>query len=1065
MDDAGFFPVSISCIGGYYYLFGNTPPEDLLQSITTDTLRPDVLLLGCGDLRSCLYTLWNNFDHRHARKFKGVHFVLNDINAAVLARNIIFLYLCTQMPASYDDKVKWVASFWAIWYCHELLSHHKEVLMDALSNLLKWSSSIESWIRTDENPLRLIVRFTSATNISQIHQVWKTWYNDTLTVTEIRTKRSKRCQSFGTDFLHEPSHQLFSYFGGIFLKNVSKHECKVLKDDVKSYHQNGFVFAEEVLGIPFGKPTLANNTFIDRSDGFYNISRDFTVYRNFFFTYQLSPKNLKLNHYSDFPLMVEDDKFKHRPLLANSVQQFSIWVRSCAEILTESFYDIVFTFQCTDALNFCQCLYNNPLPVPPSCFDAIHSSNLLDNFTPPSLVLLALQILKPDGVLFTSIIYHTSISNTLAEYVKKCFGVECKHLQLLCGVRCVGYEDEYSNIFSIEPVPHSYGLDTVIGVRVKSLIWQHVTATPFTNPKEDHLAFMWKTLSSSIAQLLAFDDSVWNYFGSTGSAMILLQAFASQFNRATHDCSTFQFWKPLCSLLLKEKSLQKFLTSLQTQALLHHVHLHLTLSEQDCPLCNKCKITEAIVQQSITVSADDANTTGSFTVIAGEKSLHKKANQLRLLFNNTIDGLHTIDDVAVSINDNNVHAHFFVPVSFARRKYKMTLLFNNVPLDGHKNEVAPKNYLFNKSIQKLPCEQSPSVLGTVIQHSGDDHQFETVITLNDLACSAMRNHQLTTQQCNGRTIRIVIGNFYTDISYPYTIEYGKQLSVKLSRKNKEVIITAYRTRCSLQEEPVFIVNPDNMLSFPVMPLSKADAKSFSGLSLWCDPRLPVPDTAEYHLKETLAVLLQNTTENFFAFFCDVDGKPEAKFLIAVLNRVFDCCNKTPAIDVLFWHCSDQDHPVMLHWENQMKFTNTATYQMAIKVFDYFTRCTVSTRPVPKENTTYQYLVEQKVEHLFTNRAVIYPLYPNGDERIADDNTCHTIRSFLINDTVVPASHQMPYWFKKYKAIIREDECCNCQHHSSKLLTCSRCNLVQYCSRNCQKQHWGTHKMYCEPPSK
>jgi len=132
MDDTRYFPVTSSFIFSCYHPFGNTPPEDLLQSIT-DTPIPDILLLGCGDLRSCLYTLWNNFDHRHARKFKGVHFVLNDISAAVLTRNIIFLYLCTQMPVNHYDKLKWVASFWAIWYCHELLPHHKEILMNTLS--------------------------------------------------------------------------------------------------------------------------------------------------------------------------------------------------------------------------------------------------------------------------------------------------------------------------------------------------------------------------------------------------------------------------------------------------------------------------------------------------------------------------------------------------------------------------------------------------------------------------------------------------------------------------------------------------------------------------------------------------------------------------------------------------------------------------------------------------------------------------------------------------------------------------------------------------------------------
>jgi len=144
MDNAKYFPVSLFSNFFYYHPYGNTPPENLLQSITETTSIPQILLLGCGDLRSCIFTLWSNFYHKHSRHFKGVHFVLNDGSAAVLARNIIFLYLCTQMPTNKKDKVKWVASFWSIWYCHELLPHHKEVLMSALSQLLKWSSSVET---------------------------------------------------------------------------------------------------------------------------------------------------------------------------------------------------------------------------------------------------------------------------------------------------------------------------------------------------------------------------------------------------------------------------------------------------------------------------------------------------------------------------------------------------------------------------------------------------------------------------------------------------------------------------------------------------------------------------------------------------------------------------------------------------------------------------------------------------------------------------------------------------------------------------------------------------------
>ena len=42
-------------------------------------------------------------------------------------------------------------------------------------------------------------------------------------------------------------------------------------------------------------------------------------------------------------------------------------------------------------------------------------------------------------------------------------------------------------------------------------------------------------------------------------------------------------------------------------------------------------------------------------------------------------------------------------------------------------------------------------------------------------------------------------------------------------------------------------------------------------------------------------------------------------------------------------------------------------------------------------------------------------------------------------------------------------CAACAAQGPKLLCCSRCKLVHYCSRECQKQHWKAHKRVCKPP--
>ncbi|KAH7119603.1 hypothetical protein B0J11DRAFT_508408 [Dendryphion nanum] len=42
-------------------------------------------------------------------------------------------------------------------------------------------------------------------------------------------------------------------------------------------------------------------------------------------------------------------------------------------------------------------------------------------------------------------------------------------------------------------------------------------------------------------------------------------------------------------------------------------------------------------------------------------------------------------------------------------------------------------------------------------------------------------------------------------------------------------------------------------------------------------------------------------------------------------------------------------------------------------------------------------------------------------------------------------------------------CASCGADSSSLRRCSRCKQQRYCSRNCQKAHWPTHKQTCNPP--
>ena len=240
------FPVSRYIYYGqfrYYYAYGNTPAEDFLENIT-EAKVPAVLLLGCGDMRSCFYTLWKNFDPQHKRPFSGIHFVLNDYSAAVLARNILFLYLCLQMPSRKDDLKKWVAALWSIWYCHELLPEHELVLKDALTNLLRWSNNHQSSSEITTSALSKIVHFASASTLHQIRYYWEAWYNGKIgpgSVQELRAMRKDLKMSRRTD---STSFEIASTSLGLLGEKFSLRMLEAMDKEIQSYFDSGNAFAE-----------------------------------------------------------------------------------------------------------------------------------------------------------------------------------------------------------------------------------------------------------------------------------------------------------------------------------------------------------------------------------------------------------------------------------------------------------------------------------------------------------------------------------------------------------------------------------------------------------------------------------------------------------------------------------------------------------------------------------------------------------------------------------------------------------------------------------------------------
>ena len=1002
-----------------YRTYGESPPEDLLEHLT-DVTEPLLLLLGCGDLRTCFYTLWKNFNSEFGGRFKGVRFVLNDRSAAVLARNILCLYLCFQRPAKSIDIQRWLGSIWAIWFCHELMPSHEHTLQTALTQLIKFSESTHSWSKPT-NPLCSVVRFISSSTLFEVNRAWKMWYNREVKVESPEAMRASRKDEMRRRVKGDP-HALcirgvYSILG--FLKsNVPKPSQKALEDEIVHYLDSGSTFAEEVLDVPLTEIRSVNYTFYDRSDGAYCMDYALYPFQCFFQAVTFSRQEMtKIGVSANVlaELVVSDDGFGRHTLLSNSLQQLAMWLSCSAKILEQAAIQehphITFTFECSDALQFCQqlqiCpqLYITHTKLDPS-FDAIYTGNLIDQFAAPNIVLNALPLLKKSGYLFTTSVYYKETSKTIERSLEVCFGVEAMLFPILCGVRCGGHEGEFTCPVNSILVPWTYISEEARPRSPRLLIWQHARGVPIKFPSLHSYSYSTRLLNTSVTTVLtSFFRHMIGLRTSkllcTDSAVVILQSFASLLDNEM-DVGSYMFWEPLSALLREVPDLRPFLSNLQTQVLLHGLHLHLTFTESICPLCTKQPITDVLSQFTIELSLPQPCVNPTYIVFV-HSTTYDNVIQVKLL--TALGGdVHIFDSLAATEEEGKLKLHFFAPRHLAESGYRMTMFHYEL---GHLHQkdknigmpqtakagdlasfrVSGMSYAF-KQVKSNPASRVPS-LGRVTQHFGTAVEYETIITLSDATMDALEARSIETRLISLYELQLSCSKLTIKVAYPFPVDYD-MVTIILSRKNRIVTITTPRKIHRFHEEkPLYMVNPDNKVFLPPLPLSKELYVTFCGMQFTkkerdildqCNRKIELMPPV-VNLKEAMNYLFQSPHDNFFHLLFhgnNVHG------LIVVHQRVVDIQTISPAIylSFCFLDMSNVMH-VALKWQRMIDLdtvknimVNDEEYKILQRVFQHFAKRTfISSKKIT--DSRQRMLMTNKLSRHFTP-AVIYPLYTDLD---------------------------------------------------------------------------------------
>ena len=1066
--------------------------------------EPTILLLGCGDLRSCFYTLWKHFGSCNTSQFNGVHFVLNDRSAAVLARDILFLYLCLKTPKEKEEVKEWLCAVWAIWFCHKLLPKHEAVLNEALSSLIKFSTNVNSWSSSD-NPLHSLVKFTCPQVLSEIKEVLKMWHGkDIHGIRSVETMHFQRTKQQVEKNIKQfivngrlASNLVSDAFGASKQMELTNEQKERMKSEVNSYYITGSAFIEQIFH--HLSENLAdysvNYTLYERRDGKYTLHYCSIPFKCFYHSFQFTSTQLEEIKAPE-PildlLIMKDSYFKTHPLLANSAQQFALWFQSCAKVLCQgNSPNITFTVHCSDAIEFCQVLQSashlHTLQVE-NQFDLIYTSNLIDYLSPANLVLSAISLVKPSGYLFTLTLQYKCIGPTAEEYIQACFGFDVELLPILFGIRCINHEGrKYASPVSTQSVPLQF--DVSSSLQTKLLIWEKVKMSiqkMSDLPGSSNIITVLCHSFCLTATRLLLSKRQYGYLDTveshcTETFITILNSFIAVLDV---NVSNYQFWSPLCKRLLQEDRIKPFLHTLQTQCILHNLHIHLTVTDETCPICSTTlSVTKCIHQFSLEVHLPLQSQSRFLVFIHKTDCIDTQQLHSESLLGKDI---HIFDCLTESVERNKLILSFYCPRTFADKKYNVTLVKYTIQgegefyLDIHRNipsVVVCKQlnncygsaiiaHYFHKTKSLPPA--TASSMGTIASHFGDGNNFETIIILNDVMLSSFTSvTSVTTKQISSSVFEILCGSLKHRLSYPHPIEYNT-LSLKISRTHKSMTILASRAAHDFAEEnALFHVNPDNCLTLPPVFIGKREMSFFSGVQFTKQDHearkihhreWPLMAPME-NLKETMNILFTNLQTN--EHFLEIVIENVVHALLVFRNYVFDYQNGTPAIDLAFCFVEvsfgDQ---VYSEWKKLLKFPtqtprrsifmNKDEYMLLQEVFHYFSkRTSCQMRPISSQTYPYQLLVKHRIEKYF-KRAVIYPLYPDPDS--LTELLSHFVNANLLDQKETATSIT--------ESMAPQEKCSHCGVQSESMKKCSGCYKVRYCSRECQKKHRKEHKPNC-----
>ncbi|KAF3903037.1 hypothetical protein AA313_de0204304 [Arthrobotrys entomopaga] len=465
---------------GFFYPIGNTPALNLAAHLPPE-IDADVLLLGCGDLRHILFTL---FTESHAKQSnpaininRKYHFTCCDLDGGVIARNVLLLSLIVQNDSPKD--------IWPIYYDVFLAESSFALLRTRVKELLELCQSIEVW---SASPLGRSITIGSAKTLSTLEEIWSSW--DKVLVN--KTNSDKLTQTFraGLKDTRLNRHGQSSVMS--VARSAGPLAFMVLLPSIKHFEHYWQTGTTENLpqSEKYPNPTFGFSKFGDK----FSVHYGSNPLAGFHLSTTITPFSTNGVTYSPLDLKTED----FAPLVKAAKTEFTLWCEVYRRIHKANTSSICVFID--DALELCASLHHRSSAGAtgaekiaqadalskgyyfnhPSQWNVIDISNLIDHLGIYNIFLSVLPLLRQDFIshLNTESLLTTEFNSEHAEEaLNKVLGVDPRSIFSLFGIAPIDFLVSHTGISQVsDSLLHMFDMVKIGGTKQihGRLVWKYL---------------------------------------------------------------------------------------------------------------------------------------------------------------------------------------------------------------------------------------------------------------------------------------------------------------------------------------------------------------------------------------------------------------------------------------------------------------------------------------------------------------------------------------------------------------------------------------------------------------